>query len=571
MTSISWLTTLNQVRYSLVQNTKGVLIGCFIVNLINGFLETLKLALIFLIFPFIGLPLPEGLEQIQIRVRSLVQALGFQEVFGTILFIISFLVLTTILSALSSWMQSSIAQGFSLRLRIALIKSILNSKWSYLRNKSFSDLNSAINIETNRAQSAVIKLLFSINNGFSAVIFLLGSLYFSPIATMIIGSIGICILGIGLVSTKLLLKRSQQISQDNLSLISRSSEFIRNLKTLKATNSGKQISGVIQGDFEKLFHNERLRYLIPDFTKSLTESLSILAILISVVAIKFFVEDQEEINVLVSLAFFSRISSKANSAMNYFQQAILELPAIDFTTTLLKEIEINSEPPEVSDPIVECSKIIIRDLHLQYKDHKVLENINIILESGKLNAFVGKSGSGKTSLMDALLGLNEFDGRIIINGQEYRGSTLTALRSSSAYVSQNTTLLDVSIQNNIRLFKPDASYEEVEKAAKFAGAHEFIIRMPEGYSTELRNDGINLSGGQRQRIAIARALLKNPKILFLDEATSALDERNEAAVMETIRDIARHMIVVLITHREHTLKKSDVIYVFENLNATSRN
>ncbi len=197
-------------------------------------------------------------------------------------------------------------------------------------------------------------------------------------------------------------------------------------------------------------------------------------------------------------------------------------------------------------------------------DNPVLKGITFRAKRGEKIGIVGSSGGGKTTLLRLLAGLYEVDeGRILLNGKRLTTAELIALRRQVAIVEQEPYLFNDTIYNNIRFGNGRASEEEIYSAARQAYADEFIRRLPDGYQTEVGEKGANLSVGQKQRIAIARALVKKPKILVLDEATSNIDSISEEFINRTIFSLPDDMIVFIIAHRLTTIWCCDKILVLE--------
>jgi len=210
--------------------------------------------------------------------------------------------------------------------------------------------------------------------------------------------------------------------------------------------------------------------------------------------------------------------------------------------------------------------IIIKNLTFKYPSSvtPVLKNINLEINPGDKIAIIGYSGAGKSTLVEILLGLwHEYKGKIFIDGIELREYDIKCLRSQIAVVSQDIVLFDDTVKNNILFGKTDATDEEIIKAAKAAYADEFIIQMPNGYDTKIGEKGVKLSGGQKQRIALARAILKNPKILILDEATSSLDADSETKIQKALASIITNKTIIIITHKLSSIKKVDKIIIMD--------
>ncbi|CAG8441320.1 14167_t:CDS:1 [Funneliformis mosseae] len=212
--------------------------------------------------------------------------------------------------------------------------------------------------------------------------------------------------------------------------------------------------------------------------------------------------------------------------------------------------------------------IIFKDVNFSYAerpDDKIIDRLNLTLEPGTTVALVGKSGNGKSTIAALLQRIYEpTSGLITLDGENIKGIQLKWLRENIGIVSQEPVLFDMTISENISYGKDEATREEIEIAAKQVNMHDFISSLPNGYETKLGSSGSQLSGGERQRIAIARVLLRNPKILILDEATSALDTKNESLVQETFSKAQQGRTILMITHRLKSVKKVSKIALVEH-------
>lgn len=215
----------------------------------------------------------------------------------------------------------------------------------------------------------------------------------------------------------------------------------------------------------------------------------------------------------------------------------------------------------------EKTDIDFSHISFQHKDAKepIFQNFNLTIQPGERVGLVGVSGSGKTTLTKLLLRFADVDdGQIMISGRNIKNLTQKSLRENIAYVPQETSLFHRSIAENIAYGKPDATIEEIKKAAKLANADEFIKDLPNGYDTLVGERGVKLSGGQRQRIAIARAILKDAPFLVLDEATSALDSESEALIQDALSQLMKGRTSVVIAHRLSTVANLDRIVVLQD-------
>lgn len=211
-------------------------------------------------------------------------------------------------------------------------------------------------------------------------------------------------------------------------------------------------------------------------------------------------------------------------------------------------------------------EIRFEDVHFSYEgvEDKALRGVSFKVRPGRVTALVGPSGGGKSTIINLIPRFYDAaEGRILIDGTDVRDLTLASLRSRIALVSQDITIFNDTVLENIRYGRAEASDEEIFEAARAAAAHDFITGFPAGYQTVVGEDGVKLSGGQRQRIAIARAILKDAPILLLDEATSALDNESEKLVQEALRELEKGRTTLVIAHRLTTVQAADQILVLD--------
>ena len=212
-----------------------------------------------------------------------------------------------------------------------------------------------------------------------------------------------------------------------------------------------------------------------------------------------------------------------------------------------------------------CGKISFENLNFSYvKDSPALTNVSLSIEAGQNVAIVGLAGSGKSTLINLLMRFYEPEGGcILIDGHDINSITLESLYSNIAYVSQDVVLFEGTILSNLKIGSPTSTEDEIIQAAKKCGAHEFIIKKPEGYLTEVGERGGNLSGGQKQLVSIVRAMLKDAPIIVMDEPTSSLDSNSERMVQDALRELMHNRTTLTIAHRLSTIRDANLIYVME--------
>jgi ATP-binding cassette, subfamily B, bacterial MsbA len=254
--------------------------------------------------------------------------------------------------------------------------------------------------------------------------------------------------------------------------------------------------------------------------------------------------------------------TKVNVAISQgFSAAERILPIIDIEN----EINLNEQGEKLN--IVE-GNIVLDNINFFYKSNPeniVLQNISIKFTGGKMTALVGHSGSGKSTLLNMIPRIYlPTSGNIYLDNQDISKVNLTSLRNQISIVDQNTTLFDDTVFNNIKYARPDANKEDVFKAAKLSMCDEFINNLENGFETMIGENGVKLSGGEKQRLSIARAFLKDSRIILLDEATSSLDSETEEKIQEALVKLTINKTTIVIAHRLSTILKSDNIYVVDN-------
>jgi len=232
---------------------------------------------------------------------------------------------------------------------------------------------------------------------------------------------------------------------------------------------------------------------------------------------------------------------------------------------LIDEMPLITQRPDAKALVVTGGEVAFRDLRFRYRDdQRGLEGIDLVALAGKTTALVGRSGSGKSTMLALVPRLYDpTEGKVEIDGQDTRDVTLLSLRSQIGVVSQDVVLFDDTVRANIGFGRPGASENDIIAAAKAAAAHDFIMAMPEGYDSRVGERGSRLSGGERQRLAIARAVLKDAPILLLDEATSALDTQSERLVQQALAELTKGRTTLVIAHRLSTVREADQIVVLD--------
>ena len=307
-------------------------------------------------------------------------------------------------------------------------------------------------------------------------------------------------------------------------------------------------------------------FLLLEALNSLYSMLNIVGVL--VIGIFLYLNQMTDLGtVMAFLVLQDGVSYMFQNIGSYFpsiQQSLICIERLEEIYSLKEEDDINcadeSEGKLIMNAYIECN-----DISFAYDDKYVFKNISFQFMPGTITAIIGESGSGKTSFIKCLLGLQHIKGgSITLNDVNLSLLSNKYIRANISYVSQSPYIFSGSIMENIRCGKLDATDEEVMEASKAAGAHDFIMNRKNNYNDVLKEKGDDLSGGQKQRIALARAILKNAPILILDEATAGIDSETEELIFRKIEEMSNNNItVIIIAHRQSTINNAKIKYVLD--------
>jgi ATP-binding cassette subfamily B protein len=250
-------------------------------------------------------------------------------------------------------------------------------------------------------------------------------------------------------------------------------------------------------------------------------------------------------------------------AYREIKQGLVDMEAM---FRLLREEREIADKPGAPALRVAAGEVTFQDVRFGYRpDREILKGVAFTVPPGRTLAIVGPTGAGKSTISRLLFRFYDAnEGVVRIDGQDVREVTQDSLRGAIGVVPQDTVLFNDTIRYNIAYGRPGATQEEVEQAARQAQVHDFVLRLPDGYDTRVGERGLKLSGGEKQRVAIARTLLKDPRILILDEATSALDTHTEQEIQSALRNAAQGRTTLVIAHRLSTVVEADEIIVLED-------
>ncbi|MBI4722397.1 MAG: ABC transporter ATP-binding protein [Candidatus Stahlbacteria bacterium] len=266
------------------------------------------------------------------------------------------------------------------------------------------------------------------------------------------------------------------------------------------------------------------------------------------------------------IAFNSFIRYLFDPARSLFNLNISIQQSLAACERIFEMLDVAPERGGEKDIKIKEGKVIFQNVSFSYNgEEKVLDNISFEATPNETIAIVGRSGVGKTTLVSLIPRFYDpQNGKILIDGEDISNATISSLRKNIGIVAQETFLFSDTIKENIKFGNPNAEAEKIEEAANLAFAAEFIQKLPYGYDTKVGERGVNLSGGERQRIAIARVIVKNPKLLIFDEATSNLDSESERLIQNALAPLIKERTTFIIAHRLSTIRNADKIIVLDN-------
>jgi subfamily B ATP-binding cassette protein MsbA len=455
-------------------------------------------------------------------------------------------------------------------IRESLFLKITSLHVGYFHSQRKGDLMSSLSNDVNEVENSVVssvQVIFREPLMIIGYVVLLFSMsvkltFFTLLVLPISGGV------IAWISRKL--RKEAEVGQGLLGeMLSIIEETISGIRIIKAFNAQQYVrdkfdeqNNKYRGVLKSMWNKRELASPISEF---LGISIVVLVILYGG---RLVLENQSELNASEFITYIILYSQILIPAKNISTAVTNIQRGIASGARIFSVLETDINIIEDKDAVAKSSlntEIIFKDVSFQYADTKVLEDINLTVEAGKMIALVGQSGAGKSTMADLLPRFYDVTtGQILIDGIDIRKIKLHDLNQLMGIVTQESILFNDTIFNNIAFGNKSANREAVIAAAKIANADEFIVKLADGYDTNIGDRGSKLSGGQRQRLSIARAVLKNPPILILDEATSALDTESEKLVQDAIHKLMQNRTSIVIAHRLSTIQHADTIVVMQD-------
>ncbi|PWQ95077.1 ABC transporter ATP-binding protein [Leucothrix pacifica] len=489
------------------------------------------------------------------------------------MFVVAVIIRPLSLLASRGLISFSLVVGLGNRIRWHNHRYVLRQSLSYFQNDFAGRVAQKVMQTGNSAREAVINVIDGL---WLLVVYLVGIVWlFVDMDWRLLAPVVLWLCGYALVIIFMVPSvrgRSSKLSEANSQLLGQIVDGYTNIQSVKlfATNDQED---AYAGKFMRR-HTEAFRNLMESIF-NMTVALTMLntALVVGTAIISIILWQQDEVSV-GTIAIANALIMRVNQMSGWILRSITSL--FEQFGTVQNGISTISKPNEILDAkaakTLQLSQGVIEFENMSFRysdDNQVIEQVQLKIKPGEKVGLVGRSGAGKSTLVNLLLRFYDVhSGRILIDGQNIAECTQQSLRANIAMVTQDTSLLHRTVRDNIRYGKPDATDEEVMRAAKLAEVDQFLPKLVDphgnrGYDALVGERGVKLSGGQRQRIAIARVILKNAPILVLDEATSALDSEVEQAIQSQLTQLMEGKTVIAIAHRLSTIAAMDRLVVMD--------
>ena len=466
----------------------------------------------------------------------------------------------------------SVGEEIKKKLQLDMTTSLIRAETELIENKHSGKFISSLTYDVTHITALLSNAILTL---FKDSLTLIGLLFVMFFQNWKLAIISIIMIPLASLASKILGKRMKKIStqaqEKSGHLTSYLVELFKNHKLIKIFQKEKFEDSRADNYLNQLKEkNKKIQTVYVRMSPIMETFTGIMIAILIFYSGKLISSNELEINNFFSflaammLAYQPvRALSTLNMTLNQgISSAVRILPIIDHQNKII-------EKDNAKSLILKNGKIEIKDVNFWYNqnEEQILKNINIIFEGKKMTSLVGHSGSGKSTLLNLIPRLyNIQKGNILIDNQSIYDVTIKSIRENISLVSQDTTLFDDTIKNNINYANKSASNNEIIEVAKLSHCHEFIENLPLKYETVIGENGIRLSGGEKQRISIARAMLKKSRIILLDEATSALDSETESKIQEALKILTEQKTTIVIAHRLSTILNSNNIYVIDKGN-----
>jgi ATP-binding cassette subfamily C protein len=531
-----------------------------------GVTEGLSVTLLFPLLTRIGIAGGDNLGLALQSLEAMLNSVGATTVGSVLIWIVLISAVQMCLFLTQNWLTVRLGRVYAANWQNRLFTSYLEANWSFHTQHRAGELINSITVETLRLIGAFLTLAQLLGAMIVASIYVIIAVAISWQASLTL----IMLAALMFLSISRLYRTSMAAGRSlgplNAELQVRVSEHLAAYKIIKATTNEERAAARVDEVVRGLQKAGATVNFLPSLVRGVLEFMGITS-LATVLAFGSGVLAIEPAQLLVIIALFARLFPRLTALQTQFHNLNTNVWAILGVRTLHDAAKRQREELDDTRPGLDLqlpTTLEVKNLRASFSGNTVLNGIDVTLPMPGMIGIVGGSGAGKSTLVHALLGFVEsWEGSVLLGNNDLRTVSLRHWRRAIGYVPQETILFHATIRDNIALARPHASVEEIERAARRAHAHDFIMELPLGYETPIGDQGVLLSGGQRQRLGIARALLSNPVLLLLDEPTSALDSESEREVLATFEELRKSLGILIVAHRLATVRAADTIYVFE--------
>ena len=470
------------------------------------------------------------------------------------------------LGRLLSIRESRFLEEYSYKLRDQLYHTVSGAKWEQLAASRQTDTINLFTGQCSQVSYGVAEIIHLLTSVVSTVVSLCIAVWLSLPVTIFAIVCGGCF---AMVFRKLM-KASKEYG-DEMIRINRAmyQELFSQLRSVKEvrTYGVQREHEVLFGDISRSFRDAKLKYVHLRAFPSMLYSIAAAGMIgiIFLVCVLGFRMDTARLIVLVYV--FMRLWPVFSSFIGRINSILTSVPAHEKLTEAFRTLSAEETGDADCEPLAFERSIEFRNVTFAYhnSEEDVLKDVSFTLKKGTATALVGRSGAGKTTIADLLLGfLTPTKGEILIDGVPLTAENLPAWRQQMGYIPQEPLILNASVRENLQRFHPKATEADMVEALKKAQAWTLVENLPEGLDTNLGDEGVRLSGGERQRIVLARVLMGHPRLIVMDEATSAMDYENETAVRQAISGLGGGVTLLIIAHRLATVRTAGYALVLEN-------
>jgi ABC-type multidrug transport system fused ATPase/permease subunit len=502
------------------------------------------------------------------HIDALVQWLGLSPTLLNILLLLNAaFVIKTAIAVFAKYYSARIAAEYQYSIQTRLFSKLMDARLSMFIREKQGTLINALTLEIQRTAAAFVQIATWISALATTALYFIVAMKISVSLAILSGVLGfICVTPIRKINRRVARLGSLKtvINEDTQNFCG---EVFSGIKYVKASSYQEQTLKTFRQVSRTLVDNACKVNFLSNISAVFAQPISIfilsvllyMSVSLTISLPELFLFLLALMRLLPTLTGMSAIRGDINT----------NVAALDRIEEVMALADAEKESTGSLPAPLFSRKIELKNISFRYSDQTpVIENVSLEVPFGSALAITGPSGSGKTTMVDLIIGLfRPSSGQILIDEIDLNGLSLTEWRNQIAYVSQDPFLFHDSVRQNILVSKPDATEAEIIAAAQLANAHDFILTLEKGYDTIVGDRGSKLSGGQKQRIALARALLKHPRLLILDEATSALDHASEQLITKAIRELklARQMAIIIIAHRLATIEDADSVFKLEKI------